>query len=144
MREQEQARIKEQARVRKEAEEAAKFAAEQAQLEAAQKLFDQGKEDAAAELVQQEVIVAPIKKAQTYVPPVAKVQGVSVKTTYRAEVINFQVLLQAVADGKVSVHALIPDMVFLNNAAREAKDTDKLGYPGVVVVSSDSVASGRG
>ena len=113
-------------------------------MEAAQKLFDQGKEDAAAELVQQEVIVAPIKKAQTYVPPVAKVQGVSVKTTYRAELTNFDLLIKAVAEGKVDRMALSPNMVFLNDRAREAKSTERLGYPGVVVVSSDSVASGRG
>jgi hypothetical protein len=144
IREQQQAKIREEARLRREEQERRELEAEQKRLDEANRLAELGKADEAAEVIEQELVIEPVKKSQVYVPPIVKVQGISIKTTYRAELVDFNLLIKAVADGRVDRMALSPNMVFLNERARDAKDTDKLGYPGVVVVSSDSVASGKG
>lgn len=130
-------------RLRRVAEQQAREKAEEERLALAQRLAEQGKMDEAAEVIDGPVYVEPVKASQTYVAPVAKVEGVSVRKTYYAEVYNFPELIRAVVAGKVPVMAIQADQQFLDKQARAFKDTDMMGYPGVRVVDKDSVASGR-
>lgn len=144
IREREEARRREQARLRREAEEAAELVAQQARLAEARRLVEQGRVDEAAAVIEQPVIPEPVRRTQVYVPPVVKVEGVSVKKVYGARIDSIVLLARAVGDGRVPQRAIMGNMAFLNNQAREFKGTSDLNYPGVAVVEMDSVAAGRG
>jgi len=76
------------------------------------------------------------------VPTVAaptKAAGTSTRTIYSAEVVDKMALIRAVADGKAPDVVLVPDMKILNAQARTLKHA--LGYPGVNVVATKSLAS---
>jgi len=72
-------------------------------------------------------------------PSTPKVAGISMRTTYKATVIDKLELVKAVAAGTVPLNALDCNMPFLNNQARVMKET--LAYPGVKVEQETGVAS---
>lgn len=65
--------------------------------------------------------------------PVPKVEGLSKRTDWSAEVTDFKALVQAVASGSAPLEALSPNMTCLNALARAAKGT--MSIPGVKAVS---------
>lgn len=72
-------------------------------------------------------------------PTTPKVSGISMRTTYRAEVVDLMQLVKAVAAGTVPLNAIEANSAFLNNQARAMKET--LAYPGVKVVQETGIAS---
>lgn len=75
-------------------------------------------------------------------PTTPKVAGISMRTTFRAEVVDKMELVKAVAAGTIPLNALDANMPFLNNQARAMKET--LAYPGVKVVQETGIASRAG
>jgi hypothetical protein len=106
------------------------------QLQQAQNLMEAGKIDEAQELVDQEIEIEPVKiKAAERTVFVPKVDMRSVgHEKWRASVVNFKLLLDAAAAGKVPINVFEPNEKFLNNQAKFFRTTEALGYPGVVVV----------
>jgi hypothetical protein len=94
-----------------------------------------GKE--AGEAVLNEKVVAPIVVAA---PAVQKIEGISFRETWKAEVHDFKALCRAVADGAAPLDCLKVDTAKLNAMARSMKDA--LVIPGVRVVK-DETTSGR-
>lgn len=62
---------------------------------------------------------------------IPKAAGVSFASRWVASVVDMKALVKAVADGKVMMDALQPNLAFLNDLARTQKD--KLAIPGVTV-----------
>lgn len=131
--EQERIRAAEEARLRDLAEqERLKL------LERAKKAAEKGKEEKAADLEEQaETLPVPIV---TSAQP--KVEGISTRVTWHAEVLDKDMLIKAVAEGKVPSIVLEPNMTILNQQARALKEA--LNYPGVAAMSDQTVAAGRG
>lgn len=73
-------------------------------------------------------------------PTTPKVQGISSREYWHAEVTDLRELCQAVVDGKVPMQAIQANETFLNNQARVMKDT--LNYPGVRAVKSTGITAG--
>ena len=67
--------------------------------------------------------------------------SVSVRKTYKAEVVNLIELVKAVGERKVPLMALEANLPFLNIQARAMRKT--LNYPGVRVAVEDSLSSRR-
>lgn len=109
---------------------------EREKLEAkAAKLAAKGKtEQAEAVAATAAAVVAPI-----IAPTTPKVAGISMRTTYRAEVVSLMDLVKAVAAGTVPLNALQANQVFLNNQARAMRET--LAYPGVKAVAETGLSS---
>ena len=131
--EQERIRAAEEARLRDiQAKEQAKL------LARAEKAAARGQGEKAADLEEQaETLPVPIVTS-----PQPKVEGISTRVTWHAEVTDKAALIQAVAEGLVPDVVLEPDMTILNQQARALKDA--LNYPGVKAVSDQTVAAGRG
>lgn len=79
-------------------------------------------------------VVAPILPVVT-----PKISGVSVRTSFKAQVVDLPALVKGIAAGIVPINAICADMAFLNNQARAMKET--LNYPGVKVVEEQAIAS---
>lgn len=122
-RREEEARLQEQARKDAEAQQAAE----------AKKLEEMGEHQAAEQVREQEVIVAPVT-----VDNALKAKGVSMPEKWHAEVINKKELLIAVLDGVVPESVLEPNMVLLNKMSINLKN--ELNYPGVRAVSETVVS----
>ena len=88
-----------------------------------------------AEAVISEPIIAPPVMAPQLTP---KVQGMSVRETWSAEVTDLKALVSAVAAGRVPIQALSANQVFLNQQARAMKRD--LNYPGVRAVSDENLS----
>lgn len=82
-----------------------------------------------AEYVQQPIYNAPVPKAT----------GVSQRSTWGFELISKMELIKAIAQGKVSHHAVEINTTFLNQQARALKK--ELDYPGIKVVEKKGLAS---
>lgn len=67
-------------------------------------------------------------------PPVPKVDGISHREQWSAEVTNMLELIKGIVDGTVPVIAVMPNQTFLNQQARSLKSL--LQYPGVKAVSN--------
>ncbi len=120
----------EQERLRQEAERIAREEAarreEEDRINAAADLEAQGETEAAAQVLDTPApVVAP--KVASFTPRTAT----KFRTQYSATVTNLQMLIKAVAEGKVPIQALTPNTPFLNTMARNMKET--LNYPGVKV-----------
>jgi hypothetical protein len=116
------------------AQEAARKDRERLEAQAA-KAAAKGKEERSAALqAAAAAVVAPM-----IAPTTPKVAGISMRTSYRAEVIDKMALVKAVAAGIVPLTAIDANMPFLNNQARAMKD--ELAYPGVKVVQETALAS---
>lgn len=120
----EQRRLEEDARKKAEEERAA-------EAKAAEDFF--GKE--AAENVMQAPIVVPTVQAPRAVP---KVEGVSSRENWKAEVFDLKMLVAAVAAGTVPIAAIQANETFLNGQARALKA--EFSYPGVRAKSEKSVS----
>lgn len=129
----------EQARIAKEEErrlsELAKKQEDEARLLEAIEAEEAGDADSAKRIMEEKP-PAPIVRVQ---PEVPKVQGLSYRTTYHAEVIDLRALVKAVAAGDVPLLAVMASDVFLNQQARSLKAS--LSYPGVRVVEDRTIAT---
>jgi hypothetical protein len=130
---QRQARVDEARRLEAEAR---KRAEEEALLEAIH-LEESGAKEEAAAVLAAPIVVAPVIRPQE--PP--KAAGVSYRTLYSAVVTDLGALVKAVAEGKVPLAAIQPNMSVLDAQARSLKDT--LAWPGVQVRSETSVSGRR-
>lgn len=135
----EQRRLREEAEARaREAEELARLqrtAEDTGDVETADALAEQVSqlEEAAQEAkVEAETIPTPIAK------PLPKLNGVTARENWSAEVTDLMTLVRAVAAGTVPLRAIQPDMTFLGQQARSLKSD--LNYPGVRAVSTATVA----
>lgn len=140
-------------RARLEAEERARVAAEQRRLQAeaeeqrlveAVKAEQAGDKDAAERLVAAPVEVAPVVPKPVFVPPVVAVQaprveGVSFRDEWSAEVVDLSALVKAVAGGTVPLTVIKADQVALNGLARSLREA--MSIPGVKAVSRRVVAA---
>lgn len=115
------------AKLRQEAEAAARKKAEEKQLEEAQLLADLGMNEAADEAL----VAAPVIE-KVRVPEPTKADGTSVRTYYSAQVNNLKDLVVAVATGLAPIQAIEANMTYLNGRATLEKDGFSL--PGVSVV----------
>ncbi len=73
--------------------------------------------------------------------PAAKVEGVSFRENWKAEVVDLKALLRAVVEGKVPANVIEPNMTVLNGLARSLKS--QINYPGVRAVCEKIAAAGR-
>ena len=130
---------KERARLAAEAEKARREAEAKAQKIAE----GQGtaRTAAAVERLEQKAQDLALMSAMTVAPPVlgpSKVEGVSTRTTWSAEVTDAMALIRAVAEGKAPPHLVTPNMAELNKLARAMKE--HLAIPGVRAVAQDVVS----
>lgn len=88
-------------------------------------------------LISQPVVAAPVAPLPKATPSVA---GISHRTTYSAEVVNFAALVQHIAKYPNLLPLLKVDTTALNAQARSLKDS--LSLPGVRVIKTNSVAAG--
>lgn len=125
----EEARIA-QEMANREAEERRIAAAVQMEAEGRQKLADA-------------IIAAPVVAPVVQAAPIAKPAGVSVRENWQAEVVDFERLVKAVSEGKVSSAVLEPNMTTIRAMAKAMKD--KTNIPGIRVWNEGTVAyrSGR-
>lgn len=127
---QEAARLKEQ----KLLEAAAVKRAEDERLEQAAALEAAGDKDAAEAVIEKPITVAPVK-----VDNKPKVAGVSTKKIWRARVVDFPTLVQAVVDGKASFHLIEVSQSALNQMARAMES--QMNVPGVQAYAETVVSS---
>jgi hypothetical protein len=81
------------------------------------------------------VIVAPT------LAPAAKVEGVSMRDCWTAEVTDIRALCQAVCEGRIDAQALLPNMPYLSGLAKALKQGMRI--PGVRAVNNPVVAARR-
>jgi len=72
-------------------------------------------------------------------PPIAKVDGLSGRKTYSAEVMDMVALCKAIGDGSQSSNLVQPNSTALNGMARALKSN--LNIPGVKVVTKTSTSA---
>lgn len=108
------------------AEEAARLQAE------ADELRERGKEEAA------EALVDSIPPVPVVVMDTPRLDGISTRKTWKAEVVDFEVLVLAAAEGHVPMEYLLPNEVLLNATARSLKQAAHI--PGVRVYEDTGVA----
>ncbi len=110
--------------------------AEERRLEEAGQLIEEGREEEAQTLLEQ-----PVEVNTSFLPASkpASVEGISMRPIYSAHVFDLRALLQGVLDNKVSIQAVEPNMVFLNQQARSLKEV--LNYPGVELKKDSSVSA---
>lgn len=119
------------------AEAAARKEAEEAQLALAAEVEAGGDHEGADAILD----------APTYTPPVVarkaapKVAGISVRTTWSAEVTDLGALVRAIAKGSAPLNAIVPNMTALNGMARAMKG--QLRVAGVRVIESAGMAAGK-
>lgn len=133
MQEQERKRREEEERLRQEAlrQEEERRLAEAAMAE------EEGDNETAEAIISEPIYVPPPVVA----PSTPKLQGVAIRETYRAQVVDFMALVRAVAAGQAPIQCLKADEVYLNQRARA--DKKALRIPGVVAYSESNVAAGR-
>jgi hypothetical protein len=130
----EEKRIAEENRLRKEAE----------RLEEERRLNEAIAAEAEGDLQEAEAILDDVP---AYVPPVIlpkTVQtggGIQMRETWTFRVENLMELIKAVAAGKVPIYAVQANTVFLGQQARSMKS--ELKYPGVAVWPEKNIAAGR-
>ncbi|HMN09341.1 MAG TPA: hypothetical protein PKC83_11195 [Gemmatimonadaceae bacterium] len=139
----------EQARI---AAEAARHAAEQARLDEERRRLEEAAAlereavatgDASllaeAEAIISEPVVAPVVIVQKATP---KVESISYREQWRAEVVDLAALIRAAADNPQLVPLLLPNTTAVNGMARSLKGAMRV--PGVRVYSERTVAAGGG
>lgn len=124
---QESLRVEMQAEAQKQADDAA--------LEAAMAAEAEGNKNEAEAIISSHVVVSPVVPNLT-----PKLEGVSTRRVYSAEVIDLKLLVAAVKENRVPLLCLEGNMPFLHSQARNFKEA--LNYPGVRVVIK-TVVSGR-
>jgi hypothetical protein len=126
-------RRREEARLREEARKAE----EQARLEEALRLEAEHEPELAAAVLEQPaaVVLPPV------LPPAPKVDGISTRKLYRAEVTDVRALCRGIADGSVPLNLVAPNQTALNQMAVALKDS--FAVAGCRVVVETSIAAGR-
>ena len=127
--------VAEQQRIRREEEDRLR------QEQEAREREQREAEAAAAEAQGATAEAEAIRQAPSTAPPVAlprdqfvpKVEGVSQRVSWKAEVTDLGALVKAVAAGQVPIQALKADTVFIGKQARAMREA--LAYPGVRVYS---------
>lgn len=121
-----EAKAREEARRKEEDERLAKAAAAEAE----------GRPEAeVTKILETPVPIAPVVAMPTY----NKVEGVSMRETWHAEVIDIKVLCQAVVEGQAPLEAVQANMPLLNSMARTSKS--ELSIPGVKAVKEIGVTT---
>ena len=116
--------------------EIARKAEEDARVEEAAALEAAGEPELA-----RHVIEAPPIVAAPILPPAPKADGVSVRTLYRAQVVDLRALCKAVAEGTAPVALVVANEKALNQMAVALREG--FHVPGCRVVTETSVAAGR-
>ena len=124
--------LQEQDRIRREAEEKARREAEEKRLKDAEVLQEQGLSEEADKMLDKNVRI----KTSEVAPKIER-GGSYTATKWHAEVIDKMALIKAVADGKVTMDYLLPNMSLLNQVATSFKESLKV--PGVKAVSEVTV-----
>lgn len=128
--EQEKIRLAAQAK----AEEAARKERERLEKQA-QKAAEQGKAEKAAQLeTRAQTVATPVIASST-----PKLEGISTRVSWKAEVVDKMALVKAVAAGTVPLTALEPNLTFLGQQARSLKS--ELNYPGIRVFEDRGISS---
>lgn len=120
---------------RKLREEARKIE-EEARLKEAERLEAEGRQREAERLIDAPIFTPPV----TVAPPTPRVQGVSFREVWGAEVVNLVALCKAIGDGTVPASYVSANMPTLN--ARARADKDGFSVPGCRAVVSKQVAAG--
>lgn len=129
--ERERARLANEERIRQENERRILAAGEEERLRIATELSERGDLDGAAEAMDQPIAVPMMSvKVESTVP---KMDGVSNRKNYHAQVVNRRQLLMSVLAGTTPWEAITENMTFLNAQARTFKREGEI-YPGVVGV----------
>jgi hypothetical protein len=141
----EQARLEREARERQ-ATEVARLRKEEEdrRIAAAAAAEARGVRAAAEKIIEAPIVVPAPPPVPVFVPPVTverapEVEGVSFRDTYRAEVTDLAVLVQAVAAGQQPITLLRVNDVALNQMARALREA--MSVPGVRVVKERTVAA---
>ena len=83
------------------------------------------------------------KPIEVYIPPPetpkVELEGATVKTFWKAEVIDLRALVKAILEGKAPLNAVEANMTMLNGMARSLKK--EMNIPGVKAVSTSSMAA---
>ena len=95
----------------------------------------------AQELVQQAEEAQVVTYAGALAAP-TRLEGISERTTYTAQVTDLRQLVRAVADGQAPLECLQTDDKFLGAQARAVRRAGQL-YPGVHVAAQRTLAAGR-
>ena len=103
-------------------QEEAKKQAEEEKLNQAVQVDLMGEKELAEHILETPVEV-PIVVVKKEVP---KVDGVVFRTTWKGECIDLMTLAKAVVEGSVSVNAIQPNTVFINQQARALRETFKI------------------
>lgn len=120
-------------RRRLEAEERDRHASEQAEAEAAAKALEAKGEKWQAEATRDNVRPTPLVVMDT-----PKIDGISIRDQWHAEVVDLMELVKAVAAGTVPLHYLQANTANLNLAAKQMKGTGDI--PGVRLWNDKGVA----
>ena len=124
--EQERVRLEKEIELRK----AALKIEENAKLQAAIEAEDAGQTEAASHILEEPIIPPPVIAPKT----IPKLNGGPIyREIWDAEVFDKPLFVKAVAEGKISLNAVDPNMVFLRAQARSLKKT--MNYPGARAVS---------
>jgi hypothetical protein len=101
----------------------------------AEKAREKGQEEKAAALEQKAEDVPELE----VVVPEPEVEGISMRVTWRADVVDLLALVKAVAAGEQALSMIEPNMKQLNGLARTMKED--LAVPGVKAVSEEGIAA---
>lgn len=99
--------------------------------ERAEKLRERGKEE------QADAVIDSIPPVPVVIMDTPHLSGISTRKTWKAEVVDFEVLVLAAAEGHVPMEYILPNETMLNAAARALKGTAKI--PGVRVYEDTGV-----
>jgi len=124
IRAEEERKMREEARRREEEERLAQAAA----------LEKEGRPDEAEQVLDDPVEVPAIKP-----PPAKKVEGISYRTTWKAEVVSFKLLVEYVAKNPKHLNLLKANTTAINQLARALKANMEI--PGIRVTSEKTVAA---
>ena len=115
----------------------AKIAEEEARIQAALQAEAEGSHEEAAAIIETPVFVPPPVVAKT----VPKVEGATIRTTWKHTVTDLKALCKAVAEGKAPITCIQANDVFLGQMARNGKGN--IQYPGVSFYEEKSMTGAR-
>lgn len=122
---------------RRKLEEEARKEEERKQKEIAAQLKKSGQKELAKAVLAQPIVVAPVEVKE---PP--KVEGVSFRENWSAQVVDIKALIKYVAGNPSMINLVLPNMPALNSMARGMKAN--MAIPGVKAVVERGVASRQG
>lgn len=113
---------------------------EDRRLKEAEELEKSGKKDEA-----DAVLNEPVRAPEVVLPSTTKVEGISDRVYWSAEIFDIVKLCKAIGEGKASPSAVTANMVFLGGLARSMKNAMNAEWEskGVRAVSRNDIAGGR-